>query len=43
MKIHNMETGQTVETTPEEFMKHIQPNIDEFKKMQEKFARLEEE
>jgi len=43
MKIHNMETGETVETTPEKFMKHIQPNIDEFKKMQERFARLEEE
>jgi hypothetical protein len=43
MKIHNMETGETVETTPEEFMKHIQPNIDEWKKLQEKFARYEEE
>lgn len=38
-----METGETIETTPEAFMKHIQPNIDEFKKMQERFARLEEE
>lgn len=38
-----METGETIETTPEEFMKHIQPNIDEFKKMQERFAKLEEE
>ena len=43
MKIHNMETGETVETTPEEFMKHIQPNIDEWKKLQEKLTKRSEE
>ena len=31
MKIHDMETGTTVETTPEDFMKHIKSNIDEYK------------
>ena len=43
MEIHDMATGKTVNTTAEDFMKHIQGNIDEFKRMQERFARLEEE
>jgi hypothetical protein len=43
MIIHDMESGNTVETTPEEFMKAIQDNINEWKKLQEKFARYEEE
>lgn len=43
MKIHDMETGNTVETTPEEFMKHIQPNIDEYKALMEKIASYDEE
>lgn len=43
MEIHDMATGKTVKTTPEDFMKHIQSNIDEWKKLQEKFARYEEE
>lgn len=43
MEIHDMATGKTVKTTPEDFMKHIQGNIDEWKKLQEKFARYEEE
>ncbi len=43
MIIHDMASGKVTETTPEEFMKHIAPNIEEFKKLQEKFASYEEE
>jgi len=43
MEIHDMATGKTVKTTPEDFMKAIQDNINEWKKLQEKFARYEEE
>mgnify|MGYP000064596172 CR=1 FL=1 len=43
MKIHDMETGTTVETTPEDFMKHIQSNIDEYKAFMEKIASYDEE
>ena len=43
MKIHDMETGNTVETTQEEFMKSIQSNIDEYKAFMERIASYDEE
>jgi hypothetical protein len=43
MDIVDMSTGKTVSTTPEEFMKWIQPNIDEYKKLMERIASYEEE
>ena len=43
MKIHDMETGKVIETTPEEFMKHIAPQIKKYKEFHEKLAKYEEE
>tara|TARA_S200002703_G_scaffold92820_1_gene80223 strand:- start:225 stop:362 length:138 start_codon:yes stop_codon:yes gene_type:complete len=43
MEIHDMETGKTVTTTPEDFMKHIQGNIEEYKALMEKIASYDEE
>ena len=38
-----MKNLTTVETTPEDFMKHIQSNIDEYKAFMEKIASYDEE
>ncbi len=43
MKIHDMATGKVVETTPEEFMKHIAPQIQKYKEFHQRLAELEEE
>jgi len=43
MKIYNGETGEEVETTPQEFMEFIAEDVAKYKALMEKIASYEEE